>query len=198
MAKIYLFGDMNIIKSFINAPEGLMPRMRMRYFQDQTVRSVVDTQQIVGYVSSSTFLQNSIAVFSHGQTDIEFHFNDLLSPEQDENSTLAATAAGYVQVIQQKTANVNHSKIIVVALPPVLERDSVVGPWPTNDDKKRCAQKFNAYLQDCCQQHGLTFFNPYQAFYGEDGYLNPTMCDGSIYVGDEYVNIIFTEFQKII
>jgi hypothetical protein len=153
-----------MMMSFTNTPDDLAHLTHMFYFGNQTLKSISQGADVNGL---RTFARKRFCIFAFGKTDLDEEFNSTISEKEDEDTQLQSLASNYVRTIAQSPHITADSTIIIVAVPPLLHYESK--QWPTAQDKRRCIDKLNAYLDASCSVYFVPYFNPYAAFKETDG-----------------------------
>ena len=158
--------------------------------------------------------ENDTIIFSLGEIDCRAHIYKFVTDEISFETIIDTIVENYFIAIKENIAQYNHLKTVIYNIVPptdihnkniihtedelqkhvyIKHKDDFI-PWKgPNDDRKKYHLYFNKKLQEYCQKNHFIFFDIYNKYTDENGYLDRKYSDGDIHINNP---IYITEFLQ--
>jgi hypothetical protein len=153
----------------------------------------------IKFVNENDIRENDIVCFCFGEIDCRCHVNKFEPNWMDCIDTLVTK---YFDNIQNNVTNLHNVKVCVYNVVPPLERklpeydyirkwelenegQPFIFPALGDDDQRSEYTKYmNKKLKEFCEKHSYIFFDVYEKYCDENGFLNVKYSDGNCHVSD--------------
>ena len=144
-------------------------------------------------VKQEDIKENDFICFCFGEIDCRAHINKY-EPSWKEN--IDNLVEEYFKAITLNVKDLN-VKVCVYNAVPQLERSDKRNKWirdweeqdpinravkGTDKDRAKYTVYMNQRLKELCKAHGYIFFDVYEKYVDEKGYLNPSYSDGNCHI----------------
>jgi hypothetical protein len=130
-------------------------------------------------------------VFSFGEIDCRCHVYKHLTETVTYDVVIDEIINNYFETIKLhvNAAQIHFKNICVYNIPPPIERHNT---WEnpeypylgTDEERKQYALYFNAKLKEKCIENGYVFFDVYDKYADENGYLIKALSDDNVHIRD--------------
>lgn len=148
--------------------------------------------------------------FCFGEIDCRAHINKY---ELNWEQTIDNLVAEYFLAISENVSGLNIKTCVYNAVPQIDRRKPEnlwINKWDednstqpnhlpaigTDEDRRKYTLYMNKKLKEFCEKYGYVFFDIYDKYVGEDGFLNPIYSDGNCHIKDPV--FIIENLQKIV
>jgi hypothetical protein len=136
-------------------------------------------------------------IFCLGEIDCRCHIHKHISEDNSHENIINEIVINYLEAIKINVAatNLDLKVYIFNVVPPVNAID--VGQnisFPhlgTDEERKKYTLYFNKTLKDAIKETSYFFFDVYDNYADEYGYLNKELSDGSVHIGN---SLYITQF----
>lgn len=131
-------------------------------------------------------------VFAFGEIDCRCHIHKHVTQNKTFENIIIDIIHNYVEAIKANL-NVCSAKLknvcIYNVVPPVKKSNCVENPvYPylgTDEERKKYVLCFNKHLKIKCDENNWVFFDVYNNYTDEEGFLNKKFSDGNIHIQNE-------------
>lgn len=143
-------------------------------------------------------------VFCLGEIDCRCHVNKHISDTVTYQDVIDEIIVNYFETIKLhlEVAQINLKHVCVYNVPPPIERHNT---WEnpefpylgTDEERRQYALYFNSKLKEKCFENGYVFFNIYDKYADDNGYLFKSMSDNNVHIADGRYIIQFIEENNL-
>ena len=143
-----------------------------------------------------------IVIFVFGEIDVRTHIFKYVNETTTYQQVIDKIIHNYFETVKRVTDNFDKLHICVYNIvPPVRKEDSMDNmAFPfrgTNEERKGYALYFNQKLKEKCDESGCIFFDVYDKYTDESGYMNKSLGDGNIHIRDgKYIGEFLGNLKK--
>ena len=169
---IFTFGDSHSVHPFNKLryvrPNSIGPTLAFSIGRDRLTR--LDLRKF-------PVAEGDTVIFSFGEIDCRCHVHKYVNEENSYQSIIKKTVDSYFEGLREIVSQVKNLTVYVYNVVPPLEVDSSVWNNPeypflgTNEDRKNYACYFNECIAGNCQSHDYRFFDIYNKYINERGFL---------------------------
>ena len=136
--------------------------------------------------------EHDIVVFCFGEIDCRFHINKY---EPNWEKSIDDLVENYFRTIDINVKSFPKLKVCVYNVVPPLERENPLNLWTevwgvnngvpatgTDEDRKRYTIYMNKKLKEYSVKYGYTFFDVYEQYSNEDGFLKRELSDTNCHI----------------
>ncbi len=134
---------------------------------------------------------NHVVVFCFGEIDCRCHIYKHVSESRTYQSIIDDIVKNYFTAIQahvQKTIAKNLTICVYNVVPPVrketVEQDPEYPCRGTDNERKSYVLYFNQKLKEYCEEYRYIFFDIYDNYCDEDGFIKKELSDGNVHIKD--------------
>jgi hypothetical protein len=176
---IHTIGD-----SHCNAGFGMISGIITHYIQDRLCYSVgrdgLD-------VSDFGIKENDTIVFCFGEIDCRCQIHKRISNSNPYDVMINNIVHKYFEKIEIMVKSLPKVKIFVFnVVPPVRRNETCENKdYPflgTDDDRKKYVLYFNNEIKKKCLEYNYGYFDVYDKYVDENGFLNKNLSDGSVHI----------------
>jgi hypothetical protein len=128
-------------------------------------------------------------IFCFGEIDCRCHIHKHITESRDYKQIIDTIVSNYF--IKIKNA-IDIFETIQVAIynvvPPIQKHNTAENPeYPylgTDEERKAYVLYFNEKLKQACIEYNFLFFDVYDNYIDNDGFLNKSMSDGNVHIRD--------------
>ena len=165
----------------------------------------------IKFVNKNDINKNDIVCFCFGEIDCRCHVNKF---EPDWVGCIDRLVSKYIDNIKNNVSDLENVRVCVYNVVPPLERKlpeydyirkwekenegvEFIFPALGDDDQRSNYTKYmNEKLKESCVENGYTFFDIYDKYCDEKGFLNVKYSDGNCHIKDpiyiqEFIEYIF-------
>jgi hypothetical protein len=134
---------------------------------------------------------NDIVVFCFGEIDCRCHINKY---EPDWQSSIDSLVKAYLENVKTNLNGMDSVTTCIYNVVPPLEREdpvnfaaergSGVPAAGTDKDRQMYTVYMNKKLEETCNEYGYTFFNVYDKYCDEKGFINVGLSDNNCHIRD--------------
>lgn len=129
-----------------------------------------------------------IVIFCFGEIDCRCHIQKHVTPDRSYTKIIDELVDNYITAIE---ANVNSTMKICIynVVPPTSKYNTPENPqYPyrgTDDERKQYILYLNSKLKEKCADRNFIFFDVYDKYTDDNGFLNKKLSDGIVHILDE-------------
>ena len=134
---------------------------------------------------------NDTLIFCFGEIDCRCHVHKHITPERSYQMIINDMMDDYVEAIK---LNITESGLtfknicIYNVVPTVIKRITNENPgYPflgTDEERKAYVSYFNECIKQKCEENEWIFFNVFDHYADENGFLNKSLSDGEVHIRD--------------
>lgn len=141
---------------------------------------------------------NDIVIFSFGEIDCRCHINKHISDILDYKQIIDSIIENYFIQIKIAVDNLSNVKTVIYnVVPPVKKKSTSENKeFPflgTDNERKNYVLYFNEKLKQKCIEYNYIFFDIYNNYIDEEGFLKKKLSDGHVHIKDEIYIKLFIE-----
>ena len=130
---------------------------------------------------------NSIVIFCFGEIDCRCHIHKYVSPEKSYETIIDEIVKNYFIAIEENVKQFNKLKVAVYnVVPPVQRHNTGENPdYPylgMDDERKEYVLYFNKKLKEYCEKYNYHYFDIYNYYCDENGFLNKKLSDHNVHI----------------
>ena len=148
-------------------------------------------------ISTYGINEGDIVIFCFGEIDCRCHVH--------KHQNIDFIIKKYFEAINN--LSLKNIKICIYNVPPPCKKNDDTYDDPnypflgTNEERKGYYLYFNKKLKETCEEYGYIFFDIYDKYTDENGFLNKEMSDGHVHIADgkyiqEFLSINLTTIPK--
>jgi len=142
-------------------------------------------------ISNFGIVAGDTVVFCLGEIDCRCHIHKHVSPELSYQTIIDGILAKYLAAIQSDVSILNTPlKHVCVynVVPPINRRNTEENKeFPflgTDEERKSYVKYFNSKLREKCAEYGYVFFDVYDKYADEHGFLRKDLSDKNVHILD--------------
>ena len=140
--------------------------------------------------------ENDTCIFSFGEIDCRCHINKHITLTNTYQTIIDNIIINYFDAIKQNILQYKHINTIIynVIPPPQIYNTWIDSEYPfigSDEERKNYVLYFNEQLKKYCLQYKYLFFNIYNKYIDNNGYLDKKYSDDHVHIKD---NIYIIEF----
>lgn len=128
--------------------------------------------------------ENNMACFCFGEIDCRMHYS------RPENFVVAPFLIDkiierYFETIRENVEQYKNLTTIVFNIVPQTRKYSNEFFLGTDEERKTIALIMNSKLKEYCKKYNYIFFDVYDKYCDDEGFMNPKYKDGAVHIGDK-------------
>lgn len=132
-------------------------------------------------------------IFCFGEIDCRCHIQKYITTDKSYKKIIDEIIENYIHAIKINLENskVKLKNICIFNIPPTAEKHTIPGQdkakYPllgTDEERKSYGIYFNKILNDKCKENNWIFFDVYDNYIDNNGYLNKELSDGNVHIKD--------------
>ena len=148
-----------------------------------------DKTHVVNNVNSG-----DVVIFCFGEIDCRCHINKY---EPDWKESIDALVQSYVENVHRNVMHIDGLTTCVYNVVPPLERENPLNLWTevwanqsgvpatgTDEDRKKYTEYMNSKLKEYCEKYSFIFFDVYEKYSDENGFLKRELSDTNCHIKD--------------
>jgi hypothetical protein len=134
---------------------------------------------------------NDTIIFCLGEIDCRCHIHKHITPDNTYQMIIDEIINNYIEAIQINVtvSNVKLKNVCIYNVPPPIRKNSItVEPdnlFPllgTDEERKQYILRFNKILQQKCNENNFIYFDVYNQYVCDDGFLRKELSDGGVHI----------------
>ena len=134
---------------------------------------------------------NDTIIFCLGEIDCRCHIHKHITPDNTYEIIIDAIINDYIDAIQTniKVSNIKLKNVCIYNVTPPIKKESIsLDPdfaYPflgTDEERKLYVFYFNRILQQKCTENNFVFFDVYNHYVDEEGFLRNDLSDGNVHI----------------
>jgi hypothetical protein len=130
---------------------------------------------------------NSIVIFCFGEIDCRCHIYKHISPEKSYETIIDEIVKNYFIAVEENVKQFNKLKVAIYnVVPPVQRHNTGENPeYPylgLDDERKEYVLYFNKKLKEYCEKYNYHYFDIYNYYCDENGFLKKNLSDGNVHI----------------
>lgn len=153
--------------------------------------------------------ENDIVLFCFGEIDCRCHINKY---EPNWKESIDNLIESYFVNINLNVSKYKNLKVSVFNVVPPLEREKDINRWTevwaskhgvpatgTDKDRKKYTEYMNSKIKEKCDEYGYIYFNVYNEYCDEDGFLKRELSDTNCHIRDPkyIIEFILKKFKSV-
>ena len=137
-------------------------------------------------------------IFSFGEVDCRCHIHKHITTDNDYTKIIDAIVTNYfVQIKKAVDVFDTLTTAIYNIVPPIQKYNTPEDPdYPflgTDEERKEYVLYFNYKLKQMCAEYNFIFIDVYNDYSDNNGFLNKSLSDGKVHIGDAQYLRLFVE-----
>lgn len=133
--------------------------------------------------------EGDVVIFCFGEIDCRCHVHKYITKDTDYKQIIDLIVNKYFEKIKYAVDMFDYIKTVIYnVVPPVQQNNTPENPeYPylgTDEERKKYVLYFNKKLQEKSIEYNFLFFNIYDSYIDENGFLNKTLSDGTVHIRD--------------
>jgi hypothetical protein len=130
-------------------------------------------------------------IFCLGEIDCRFHIHKHITDTTTHEDIIDTIVANYFEAIKLNVdiSQIKFKNVCVYNVVPPVKKD---GLWEnseypflgTDEERKQYVLYFNSKIKENCEKYNYIFFDIYDKYVDENGFLNPSLSDGNVHIRD--------------
>jgi len=134
--------------------------------------------------------EGDTVIFSFGEIDCRCHVHKHINEDTDYKNIIDSLVNNYFVKIKAAIDSFTNLRIAVYNVVPAVEKSDVLeNPYypylGTDEERKEYVLYFNKVLKERSLEYDYVFFDVYDKYIDERGYLNKSLSDGNVHITDE-------------
>lgn len=132
-----------------------------------------------------------VCIFCFGEIDCRCHIKKHITEDRSYQNIIDDMVLEYLETVKLNIEKAGKSVRVFIynVVPPSIEAEvSYVQPeFPfvgSDEERKSYTLYFNEKLKELCPKFGYTFFDVYDKYATEDGFMNRKLADANVHVRD--------------
>lgn len=148
-----------------------------------------DKTHVVNNVNSG-----DVVIFCFGEIDCRCHINKY---EPNWKESIDTLVQSYIENVHRNVMNTEGLTTCVYNIVPPLERENPLNLWTevwanqngvpatgTDEDRKKYTEYMNSRLKEYCEKYSFIFFDVYDKYSDENGFLKRELSDTNCHIKD--------------
>ena len=124
--------------------------------------------------------------FLFREIDCRCHIHKHISKSLTYQNIIDNIIKNYIEAILLNTKEIDVKVCIYNVVPPIQKHNTAENPdYPylgSDDERKKYVLYFNKMLKEYCILHHFIFFDVYNNYTDENGFLNKRLSDGNVHI----------------
>jgi hypothetical protein len=131
--------------------------------------------------------ENDTVIFCFGEIDCRCHVYKHITPENNYQKIIDNIVDKYFEAINENISQYKNLKVYVYNVVPSVEKEQHIEniEYPflgDNNERKEFTLYFNSKIKENCLKYNYNFFDIYDKYTNEKGFLNSELSDGSVHI----------------
>ena len=146
--------------------------------------------------------ENDIVIFCFGEIDLRCNIQKYLTSENTYDKSIDKIIDNYFKAIEENVKQYNHLNVCVYNIVPTVQKYNTFEypnhPFMGSDEERKIyVQYFNKKCDEYCKKYKYTFFNIYDKYCDENGYLNKIYSDDNVHIRNGfYINYFLYNYLE--
>ena len=135
---------------------------------------------------------NDIIIFCFGEIDCRYHIHKHITENLSYQNIIDNIIINYFDTIRLNivSSNVKFNKICVFnVVPPIINDGSIdvnidLPYLGSDNERKKYVLYFNSKIKEFCLKFNYLFFDVYDKYTDENGFLNKELSDNNVHIGN--------------
>jgi hypothetical protein len=129
-------------------------------------------------------------IFALGEIDCRCHVHKYVNHETTYQTIIDSLIKNYVNAIRHSIQDLKVRVCIYNVVPPtkkgtiLYDPDDELRPLGDDEERKKYVLYFNSKLKEKCTDNDFTFFDIYDKYTDEEGFLKRELSDGNVHIRD--------------
>lgn len=138
-------------------------------------------------IKTFNVVNNDTVIFCFGEIDCRCHIQKHISLENTYESIINNIVDNYFNAIKDNVSQFNQLRTCVYNVVPPIKKcntpENKEYPYlGTDEERKNYVLYFNKKLKENCLKYNYTFFNVYDKYIDENGFLSKQLSDGNVHI----------------
>jgi hypothetical protein len=139
-------------------------------------------------ISNINLKDDDYVIFCFGEIDCRCHVHKYVDEHNSYESVIDSIVENYIDAININLSTIQAKIKVCVynVVPPIQKYNTEENPeYPflgTDEERKSYVLYFNKRLKSKCEEIGFIFFDIYDFYTDESGFLRKDMSDGSVHI----------------
>lgn len=138
------------------------------------------------YIKKYNVKKGDIVIFCMGEIDCRCHIYKHITKNITYKNIIDNIIENYIEAILLNTENMDLKVCIYNVVPPIQKYNTPENPeYPylgSDDERKKYVLYFNKILKQKCILHNFIFFDIYDKYADENGFLNKKLSDVNVHI----------------
>lgn len=126
-------------------------------------------------------------IFCFGEIDCRCHVHKHITESQDYKNIIDVIVKEYFEQIKRAVDDFDELKTVIYnVVPPIQKHNTFENPsFPylgTDEERQKYVRYFNEALRKKCIEYDFVYFDVYNDYIDENGYLEKTLSDGNVHI----------------
>ena len=130
--------------------------------------------------------EGDTVIFCFGEIDCRCHINKYVSEERPYQDIIDDIVSNYFEAIRENVSDLKIKTCVYNVVPPIEKYNTVENPeYPylgSDEDRKGYVLYFNEQLKKLCQKYEYVFFDVYDKYTDDRGFLLKALSDGNVHI----------------
>jgi len=182
--KIHTFGDSHVTYGFrelssINT-NWLGPKLCYSFGRDK--KDLLDIKKF-------NVQDGDIVIFSFGEIDCRCHIHKYITLTNPYTNIIDDIVNNYFEAIKENVSQFKDLKVCVFNVIPTVKKSTIQGSddYPhlgSDEERKSYILYFNKKLKEKCIEYNFIFFDVYNNYMDNDGFLSKSLSNGDVHIKD--------------
>ena len=132
--------------------------------------------------------EGDTVIFCFGEIDCRCHIHRF-AEDSDYKSVIDFVVVKYFKKISIAVNEITNLKVAIYNVVPTVQKNTVrehpMYPFIGSDEeRKKYVLYFNEKLKEKCLEYNYIFFDVYDKYTDENGFLNKSLSDGTLHIGN--------------
>ena len=140
-------------------------------------------------ISTCGVQDGDTVIFALGEIDCRCHVHKHVNCATTYEDVIDGLIDNYVNAIKRAVQNLNVRVGIYNVVPPskkgtiLYDPHDIFRPIGTDEQRQKYVLYFNSKLKEKCADNGFIFFDIYDKYTDEEGFLRRDLSDGNVHIG---------------
>ena len=130
-------------------------------------------------------------IFCLGEIDCRCHIHKHINETNTYENVINTIVADYIEAIKLNvmTSQLKLKNVCIYNVVPPIQKHTIDenAEYPhlgTDEERKQYVLYFNKKVKEKCAENGYIFFDVYDKYVDENGFLRKDLSDGNVHIGD--------------
>lgn len=128
-------------------------------------------------------------IFCFGEIDCRCHIHKHITDSNDYKHIIDSIVHNYFMKIKDAISMFDNLRTVIYnVVPPIQKYNTIENPeYPylgSDEERKMYVLYFNEKIKQKCAEYHYVFLNIYDKYTDNNGYLNKSLSDGNLHIGD--------------